>query len=85
MHRPQTCSLHVCLWPVGLYLKWKADKMGYFFLLKIITHQVPFQVPRLNQLMIFGSFAQNVCSQGKLVSIRAERNNDSGEGPQRTL
>lgn len=60
--------------------------MGYFFLLKIITRQMPFQVLRLNQLKIFGSFAQNACSEGKLVSIRAKyNNNDSGQGLQRTL
>lgn len=45
-----------------------------------------FQVLRLNQLKIFGSFAQNACSEGKLVSIGAKyNNNDSGQGLQRTL
>lgn len=42
--------------------------MGYFFLLKIITCQMPFQVLRLNQLKIFGSFAQNACSEVSLLA-----------------
>lgn len=44
--------------------------MGSFFifLFKIITRQMPFQVLCLNQLKMLGSFAQNACSEGEVVS-----------------
>lgn len=69
---PPDSPFHVC--PHGQFVfarDGKLTRWTIFFLLKIITRRMPFQVLHLYQLKIFGSFAENACSEVNLLASEA--------------